>query len=98
VKHLPLRGSVSVPTCRGMLGEGSAILSPHLVPKREPHAERCMLSHDMYNCVSIILGECELLVDMISNNAEAIKRVNVILQTAHRMADDMTTRPCPTKF
>jgi hypothetical protein len=45
--------------------------------------------------VSIIVGECELLLDLISDNAEAKKRVSVISQTALRMAKDVRTRPCP---
>jgi hypothetical protein len=46
-----------------------------------------MLAHDLNNCVSMIIGECELLADLISSNREAMKRVVKISQTAHRMAD-----------
>ena len=68
------------------------------MPKRAPKPERCMLAHDLNNCVGIIIGQCELLTDLISNNTEAIERVSVISQTARRMANDISARPCPIKF
>jgi hypothetical protein len=53
-----------------------------------------MLAHDLNNCVSMIIGECELLADLISSNREAMKRVVKISQTAYRMANDIRTRQC----
>jgi len=68
------------------------------MPNLAPKTERCLLAHDLSNCVSIIVGECELLVNLISNNSEAMERVMVIAKTARRMANDLSTRPCPIKF
>lgn len=53
---------------------GGVLLSTYQMPRRTPEVEHCRLSHDMSNCVSIILGECELLLDLISNNAKAMER------------------------
>jgi nitrogen-specific signal transduction histidine kinase len=57
-----------------------------------------MLAHELNNCVGIVVGECELLVKLISNNAEAMERVRIILQTARRMANDLNTQPCSIKL
>ena len=70
-------------------------MSTHRMPKRAPQPELCMLSHDMTNCVSIILGECDLLYDLLIGNTPALKRLSVISQTAYRMSSDMNARPCP---
>jgi nitrogen-specific signal transduction histidine kinase len=68
------------------------------MPNPAPQPERCMLAHDLNNCLSMIIGECELLAELISNNPEAMERVRIILQTARRMANDISTRQCPIKL
>jgi nitrogen-specific signal transduction histidine kinase len=73
------------------------VLSHFQMATPATQSERCMLAHDLNNCVSIVVGECELLVNLISNNAEAMERVRIILRTARRMANDLSTRPCSTK-
>ena len=70
-------------------------LSAYPTPKHMPQPAHCDLSHDLSNCVSIIVGECELLLDLIPDNAEARRRVNVISHTALRMTRDLRTRVCP---
>jgi hypothetical protein len=51
----------------------------------------------MNNCLSIILGECELLLDAVSEDAGAMKRVKVIALTAQRMACGIRVQPCPAQ-
>jgi hypothetical protein len=53
-----------------------------------------LFSHELTDCVSIIIGQCELLADLISNNREATKRVCTISQTAHRIANAISKRSC----
>ena len=65
------------------------------VPKRAPEPQRCTFVHDVTNCVAIIVGECELLADLISNNSEAVERLTMISKTARRMASEIRTRQCP---
>jgi hypothetical protein len=67
------------------------------MPNPAPKPDLCMLAHDLNNCVSIIIGECELLADLIRHNREAMKRVCLISQTARRMANDIRTRQCSIK-
>jgi len=78
--------------------ERGVALRHYQMPKQAPEPEPCMLAHDLNNCVGIIIGQCELLTDLISNNADAIERVSVISRTARRMANDISARPCPIKF
>ena len=72
-------------------------MSHHQMPKSaaEPEPQRCTLVHDVTNCVAIIVGECELLADLISNNPAALERLTMISKTARRMASDIRKRSCP---
>ena len=72
-------------------------LSTYQMPRRTPQKEHCMLSHDLKNCVTIILGECDLLFDLLADKPEALKRVSAISQTALRMDKDIEARPCQTR-
>jgi hypothetical protein len=77
--------------------ERGVVLSHRKMPKRaaEREPQRCTLVHDVTNCVAIIVGECELLADLISNNPEALERLTMISKTARRMASDIRQRSCP---
>ncbi|MGZ6264875.1 MAG: hypothetical protein ACXWSD_19275 [Bdellovibrionota bacterium] len=57
-----------------------------------PQTEEGKLSHDLNNCLSLILGHSQLLSGLISDNPEAMKHLNVILQVAKRMANDLRAR------
>jgi len=72
-------------------------VSAYQMPRRAPQAERCVLTHEMNNCLSIILGECELLLDAVSEDAGAMKRVKVIALTAQRWARGIRVEPCPAQ-
>ena len=72
------------------------VLSHNQMPT--PALELCMLAHELTDCVSIVIGECELLADLISNNREAMKRLGTICQTAQRMANAISTRPCTIRL
>jgi hypothetical protein len=75
--------------------ERNVAFSLGLMPRRASQAEQCTVAHDLNNCVSTILGQCELLVDLLLDHDEAMKRVSIIAQTARRLANDIEVRSCP---
>lgn len=65
-------------------------------------AERCALAHDLINDLAIIVGDCDILAELLKKKslnleqADAIVvRAQAIKATAMRMADRIETRPCP---
>lgn len=71
------------------------LFKPSQSPMRMPAAERCVLAHDLNNCLGAILLQCDVLTDLISNNTEALAHLTVVRQLAKRMATDIDTRLCP---
>jgi len=66
---------------------------PNQLTKRAPSSERCRMAHDFNNDLTVILRRCDLLLDLLGGNAEAVKHLRLIQQAAHHM----TTRivdPC----
>jgi hypothetical protein len=65
--------------------------------KRPQNVELCGLAHDLNNDVTVIIGECECLDDLVQGQTDVLARVQLIKSVARRMADRIYTRPCPVK-
>lgn len=52
----------------------------HASPK--PHG----LAHDLNNDLSVIVGRCDLLTEMLLPDGEVAKQLRLIREAAHRMA------------
>lgn len=76
--------------------EGRNAVSASPIPKRQFMVEPCSLAHDLINDVAIIMGECDLLADSMTDRVGA-ERLGVIRTAARRMADRIAHRPCPVK-
>ena len=53
--------------------------------------ERLRLAHEFNNELAIILSSCELLESTLDHNANAIKQIAVIKETARRVASTLST-------
>ena len=54
---------------------------------------KCPLTHRLNNMLSVILGQCELLVDCASD-PECRRRAQNIRKAAQRMADEISGYQC----
>jgi hypothetical protein len=59
-------------------------------------AERCTLAHDLNNDLAIIVGDCDLLAELLKEQPICFARLKAIKASAMRMADRIETRSCPT--
>jgi hypothetical protein len=57
--------------------------------------ERCMLAHHLNNDLAIIVGDCDLLAELVKEDPICLARVKAIKVIAMRMADRIETRLCP---
>lgn len=57
--------------------------------------QRCTLAHELNNDLAIIIGECELLADILAGDAAALARLKIVRTTVLQMANRISTRPCP---
>jgi hypothetical protein len=57
-------------------------------------SERRTLAHDLNNDLTIIVGECDLLAEMLTDEA-ARARMTKIRSVAMRMAERIENRACP---
>jgi hypothetical protein len=64
------------------------------VPKRESYFPTCMLTHDLLNNLSVIVGHCDLLRDPDRTEAERAEYLAQILKTAQLMADRLKDHQC----
>jgi hypothetical protein len=62
------------------------------VLSRMQNSESCLLVHDLNNDLTVLLGRCEMLGDLV--NAEAMKHLRLIQEAAHHMTDRIADRPC----
>jgi hypothetical protein len=67
--------------------------NPNQVTERVPSSERCRMAHDFNNDLTVILRRCNLLLDLLGDNAEAGKHLRLIQQAAHHMAGRIVD-PC----
>jgi hypothetical protein len=63
----------------------------------EEIAQHCTLAHELNNDLGVIIGECDLLVDILAGEAAALARLKIVRTTACQMANMISTRPCPVK-
>lgn len=54
----------------------------------------CLLAHDLTNNLSVILGRCQLLEEVLRGNVEAEKHLRLIVEETRRMAERIASRPC----
>lgn len=54
----------------------------------------CVLAHDMNNGLAIIAGQCELMADHSEWESEYGKRLRVILEVVHRLANRLNGHEC----
>jgi hypothetical protein len=55
------------------------------------------VDHQLNNDLAIIVGECDLLDDLLAEGTDASARVKLIKITAQRMADKINARPRPVR-
>jgi signal transduction histidine kinase len=62
--------------------------------KKSPGGERCLLAHDLINDLSVILGRCELLSELKTENADVARHLQMVQQAAKHMFTKIAERPC----
>jgi hypothetical protein len=62
--------------------------------KKSPGGERCLLAHDLINDLSVILGRCELLGELMAENADVAKHLHMLQEAANHMLSKVAERPC----
>jgi signal transduction histidine kinase len=62
--------------------------------KKSPGGERCLLAHDLINDLSVILGRCELLSELKTENADVAKHLQMLQEAAQHMLTKISERPC----
>jgi len=62
----------------------------------EERAQSCTLAHELNNDLAIIIGECDLLVDILAGEA-ALARLKIVRTTACKAANRISTCSCPVK-
>ena len=60
-----------------------------------PERERCRLVHDLTNKLTVILGNCEILLDIGAPGPEQPKLLHAILDAARSMTQDLRSVTCP---
>ena len=55
--------------------------------------DNCLLAHDLFNKLTTIIGQCEILEDK-ALDPECLNRLQKIRQTARAMADEISTHQC----
>ena len=63
----------------------------------EERAQSCTLAHELNNDLAIIIGECDLLVDILAGEVAALARLKIVRTTACKAASRIFTRSCPVK-
>lgn len=62
--------------------------------KLEKYQPSCMLAHDFINKLSVIIGRCELLNEMVEENSECSKRLLMVRDIANSMVEELRQRQC----
>jgi hypothetical protein len=68
--------------------------SPISQVNQSPGGERCLLAHDLINDLSVILGRCELLDELMAENADFAKHLRMLQEAATHMLNRIAERPC----
>ena len=56
----------------------------------------CVFAHNFNNKLSVIIGQCQLLMDHASDPVCA-RRMSIIYETAKCMADQLKSHECPNR-
>jgi len=58
--------------------------------------KRCYLTHELMNCLAIVLGECELL--QVKDGLEGNERLEIIRERANHMAELIRHCDCSMEY
>jgi hypothetical protein len=61
---------------------------------RKPVLPACMMSHEVVNKLSIIIGNCDLVIEKAPADSDCIKRLSLIGETARGIAKIMQDHQC----
>ena len=61
-----------------------------MTSKAERHAPACTVSHYVLNKLSIIIGNCDLLIEKTEQGTEYAKRLGVIREVALTTVNELT--------
>lgn len=71
-------------------------MSPPSPDQPESHKILCLLAHDLLNKLSIITGQCDLLLtERMMLDPWTVERLRLIQSTAVSMAEAIQKRQCP---
>jgi len=70
-------------------------VNDRLIGQSVVSAPQCMLLHDLNNSLGVVIGRCELLADLVSEDAGAAKHLSAILDAAKTMAKRIQGSACP---
>ncbi|MFZ0954583.1 MAG: hypothetical protein WAN17_20105 [Candidatus Sulfotelmatobacter sp.] len=54
----------------------------------------CLLAHDLVNKLSVIIGNCDLLVKHVESGSECANRLDLIRNVARGMAKELNQHQC----
>jgi hypothetical protein len=77
------------------LVEGITMYGSKPTTHRPVVTERCTLAHQLNNDLAIIVGNCDLLAELLKGDPLWLERVKAIKATAWLMADRVEARLCP---
>ena len=80
-----------------MTGERAVEGEVHAVSqsfKDKEHQPECPLAHDLINKLSVVVGNCELLMENTPADSPLISRMKLVLDTARSMAADLAVFQC----
>ena len=61
---------------------------------RGQHEPECPLAHDIMNRLSVIVGNCELLVEKTSADSPLLERILLIRDQAHAIVRELAQFQC----
>lgn len=64
-----------------------------LTKRAPPSSEKYVLAHDFSNDLAVIFRQCDVLLNVLSSNAEASKHLRLIQEAARHMTDRIVY-PC----
>jgi hypothetical protein len=63
-------------------------------PNKGKHQPECPLAHTLMNKLSIIIGNCDLVVEKIPEDSPILKRMLAVQNTAKSMVADLVKLEC----
>lgn len=62
--------------------------------KNTQHQPECPLAHDLINKLSVVVGNCELLLENTPADSPLMSRMKLVRDTARSMAADLAEFQC----